>query len=879
MAEQGPDPDQRRQKRGRDRATDHAPAAVKGDLTMLNDALPAQERAGEADASVSSAARIVKDAAARRALVKDRVFDGDPVVELREAIRAKLIYALGKTPESARDRDWFAATALAMRDRIVDACHGGTGGTTPDKRVYYLSLEFLIGRLLSDAMNNLRLVETTKAALRDLGVELSEVEEAEPDAALGNGGLGRLAACFMESMASLSIPAIGYGIRYDHGIFRQSMEDGWQREAPETWLAEGNPWEFARPESTYRIGFGGTVTMTSNGDQIRRQWHPAETVNAVAYDIPVVGWRGKHVNQLRLWKAESDAPVELARFNGGDHVGAVAGRARAESISRVLYPSDSSAEGQELRLRQEYFFTSASLQDLVRRHLAERGCLKTLPDHAAIQLNDTHPAIAVPELMRLLLEEHDFTWEDAWHVTTNTLGYTNHTLLPEALETWPVELMERLLPRHMQIIYLINWTHLEEQAQQGRDDAAHVAAVSLIDESHGKRVRMGHLAFFGSRRVNGVSALHSDLLKSTLFKPLHELEPDKIVNKTNGITFRRWLHNANPELTALCVETLGEGVLDDPELLRGLADHADDPDFRKRYAAVRRSKKRRLARIIAERTGIAVDPAALFDVQIKRIHEYKRQLLNLVETVALYQAIKENPQKDWTPRVKIFGGKAAPSYVQAKLIIKLAGDIAKTVNDDPDVAGRLKVVFLPNYSVSLAEAIIPAADLSEQISTAGMEASGTGNMKLALNGALTVGTLDGANIEIRDHVGTDNFFIFGLDAAGVAQRSAEHGYAQRAISASPRLAAALDAIGSGLFSPEERGRYATLMDGLRYHDPYLLTVDFDDYWRVQREIDAAWKRPTPWWRAAILNTARMGWFSSDRSMRDYAEEIWRVRVG
>ncbi|GJD83914.1 glycogen/starch/alpha-glucan phosphorylase [Methylobacterium haplocladii] len=878
MPDQDLGADHRRQKRVTPAESERAPAATKGDSKVLNEAQAGHEPIGGADASASLSAKFAKDSAATRALAKEKLFNGDSVVELREAIRAKLVYALGKTPESARDRDWFAATALALRDRVIDACHEGTGGKVPEKRVYYLSLEFLIGRLLSDAMNNLRLVETTKLALKDLGVQLSEVEEAEPDAALGNGGLGRLAACFMESMASLSIPAIGYGIRYDHGIFRQSMEDGWQREAPETWLEEGNPWEFPRPESTYRIGFGGHVTMSANGDQIRRHWHPAETVNAVAYDIPVVGWRGKHVNQLRLWKAEADAPVELARFNGGDHVGAVAGRARAESISRVLYPSDSSAEGQELRLRQEYFFTSASLQDLVRRHLNERGDLRSLPDHAAIQLNDTHPAIAVPELMRILMEEHDFSYEDAWHITTNTLGYTNHTLLPEALETWPVDLMERLLPRHMQIIYLINWTHLEEQARQGKSDSAHVAAVSLIDESHGKRVRMGHLAFHGSRRVNGVSALHSELLKTTVFKPMHELEPDKILNKTNGITFRRWLHNANPELTALAVETVGEEVLDDPELLTGLADHADDPDFRKRYAAVRRVRKRKLAQVIVERTGISVDPSALFDVQIKRIHEYKRQLLNLIETVALYQAIKEAPHKDWTPRVKIFGGKAAPSYVQAKLIIKLANDIARTINDDADVAGRLKLVFLPNYSVSLAEAIIPAADLSEQISTAGMEASGTGNMKLALNGALTVGTLDGANIEIRDHVGADNIFIFGLDAVGVQARVGESAYAQRAIAASPRLAKALDAIGSGVFSPDERGRFGSLVDGVRYHDPYLISVDFDDYWRVQREIDAAWKRPATWWRAAILNTARMAWFSSDRSMREYAAEIWRVKV-
>lgn len=859
------------------RIAERIPAATRGKLDVLNDVLTIPKR--ERGASETSAEPIHGMPAAPAWAQPARSVSGDPVIDMREAIVAKLAYAIGKTPQIARERDWFAATALVLRDRIVDACMTSESENVPNKRVYYLSLEFLIGRLMSDAMNNLGLVETTRAALADLGISLDTVEGAEPDAALGNGGLGRLAACFMESMASLSIPAIGYGIRYDHGLFRQSLEDGWQKEAPETWLAEGNPWEFARPDATYRIGFGGHVTMSSVTEGIiRRHWQPTETVLAVAHDVPVVGWRGRHVNTLRLWKAEAESPIELARFNGGDHVGAVSDRSRVEAISRVLYPSDSSDAGQELRLRQEYFFTSASLQDLVRRHVAERGDLRSLPDHAAIQLNDTHPAIAVPELMRLLLEDHGFNWEDAWHITTNTLGYTNHTLLPEALETWPVGLMERLLPRHMQIIYLINWMHLEEQGRHGHSDAAHLASVSLIEESHGKRVRMGHLAFLGARRVNGVSALHTDLMRSTVFKDLHALDTDKIVNKTNGITFRRWLHNANPELTKLAVEVAGERVLDDPSALLDLAGHAEDKTFQARYAAMRLARKEALAKVVANRTGIIVDPTALFDVQIKRIHEYKRQLLNVIETVALYQAIKADPNKEWTPRVKMFGGKAAPSYVQAKLIIKLACDVAKVVNDDPDVAGRLKVAFLPNYSVSLAEAIIPASDLSEQISTAGMEASGTGNMKLALNGALTIGTLDGANIEIRDHVGPENIFIFGLDAAGVAERMTEVGYPSKAIAASPRLAAALDLIGSGGFSPDDRSRFRPLVDDLRHHDRYLLTVDFDDYWRAQREIDAAWGNPKAWWRSAILNTARMAWFSSDRSMREYAEEIWRVKV-
>ncbi|MFE1600312.1 glycogen/starch/alpha-glucan phosphorylase [Methylobacterium sp. ID0610] len=803
----------------------------------------------------------------------------DAVTLLRDAILSKLAYVIGRSPATARDRDWFAATAFALRDRVMDACLASATPPVPQKRVHYLSLEFLIGRLLSDMMGNLGLTETARAALAQLGVDLDAIAGAEPDAALGNGGLGRLAACFMESMASLAIPAYGYGIRYDHGLFRQVIENGVQREVPETWLAEGNPWEFERPDSACCVGFGGEVSMTVLPDgAIRRVWRPAEIVRAVPYDTPVIGWGAKHVNVLRLWQARAPEPIDLARFNGGDHVGAMAERDRAEAISRVLYPSDGTPAGQELRLRQEFFFTSASLQDLVRRHIAERGDLRTLPDHAAIQLNDTHPAIAVPELMRLLVDEHGLSWDDAWHVTTHTLGYTNHTLMPEALETWPVELMERLLPRHMQIIYLINWMHLEQLSKHGTVGAGQLAAVSLIDEMHGKRVRMGHLAFLGARRVNGVSALHTELMRQTVFAPLHALDTDKIVNKTNGITFRRWFHNANPGLTKLAVEAVGARVLDDPTALEGLARLAEDAGFQERYAAVRRERKQALARVVKERTGIVIDPAALFDVQIKRIHEYKRQLLNILETVALYQAILAEPDRDWPARVKLFAGKAAPSYHQAKLIIRLACDVAERVNADPTVAGRLKVAFVPNYSVSLAEAIIPAADLSEQISTAGLEASGTGNMKLALNGALTIGTLDGANIEIKEHVGDENIFIFGLTAAGVRATKAEPGYASRAIAASPRLEAALDLIATGGFSAGEPGRYRPLVDEVSGEDRYLLTADFDDYWRAQREVDAAWRRPRTWWRSAILNTARTAWFSSDRTMREYAEEIWRVKV-
>jgi starch phosphorylase len=740
-------------------------------------------------------------------------------------------------------------------------------------------MEFLIGRLLSDTMCNLGLTETTRAALAGCGVDSGPHPNRRARCGAGQRRLGRLAACFMESMASLSLPAIGYGIRYDYGLFRQGIADGWQTEAPDAWLVRGNPWELERPEFVYPVRFGGVVerTTTQEGDS-RYHWHAAETVNAVAFDTLIAGWRGQHVNTLRLWAARAADPLSLDLFNAGDHVGAQAQQARAEAISRVLYPSDATEAGQELRLKQEFFFTSASLQDLVWRHLEHHGDLSTLAQHAAIQLNDTHPAIAVAELMRLLVDEHRLGWEEAWRITTGTLSYTNHTLLPEALETWPVGLMERLLPRHMQIIYLINWLHLEQLNEEGRLAGANLGAISLIDESHGRRVRMGHLAFLGSHKVNGVSALHTDLMRQTVFADLHGLYPDRITNKTNGITFRRWLYQANPGLTRLLVETLGERVLDDPAALRGLERHADDPAFQARFAGERRANKEALARLIAERIGVTVDPASLFDTQIKRIHEYKRQLLNILETVALYQAIRLDPGAAWTPRVKIFAGKAAASYHQAKLIIKLANDVAKAVNADPLVGDRLKVAFLPNYNVSLAEAIIPASDLSEQISTAGLEASGTGNMKLALNGALTIGTLDGANVEIRDHVGAENITIFGLTAAEV-EATLRQGYDPRAaIQASPRLALVLDSLATGLFSPDDRNRYRSLVQDLTERDRYLITADFESYWAAQRDIDTLWQDPAAWWRRSILNTARIGWFSSDRTIGEYASEIWKVRA-
>ena len=808
----------------------------------------------------------------------------DDIATFRENILRKLTYAIGKDAGHASQLDWYEAVALATRDRMIDRWMDRTRETYRQngKRVYYLSLEFLIGRLLTDSLSNLGLLDIAREALAELGVDFDQIRLQEPDAALGNGGLGRLAACFMESMATLGVAAYGYGIRYDHGLFRQAIVDGWQHEQTETWLNFGNPWEFERAEVSYLIGFGGHVTaLPRAGDEqalSQHFWHWAEGVRAIAYDTPTVGWRGSSVNTLRLWRARAEADFHLERFNAGDHIGAVAEEARAESISRVLYPADSTEAGQELRLRQEYFFVAASLQDLLRRHLDQHQSVLSLPEYNAIQLNDTHPAIAVAELMRLLVDVHDVPWEKAWALTVATLSYTNHTLLPEALETWPVGLMERLLPRHMQIIYLINAQHLDSLRARDINDARLLRSVSLIEEDHGRRVRMGNLAFLGSHCVNGVSALHTQLMRETVFTDLHRLYPQRISNKTNGITFRRWLYQANPSLTRLLVEHVGEDLLDAPETrLRELEPFAEQAEFRRRFAEQRLANKELLAGLIQERVGIRVDPHALFDVHVKRIHEYKRQLLNLLHTVALYQAIRADPGGDWVPRVKIFAGKAAASYHTAKLIIKLTNDIARTINDDPTVRDLLKVVFLPNYNVSLAERIIPAADLSEQISTAGLEASGTSNMKFALNGALTIGTLDGANVEMSEQIGLEHMFIFGMTAQEVEARKQAGEYnAEATIYQSPRLNEVLMAIRNGAFSADDPGRYTALIDGITWHDTFMVCADFEAYWQAQREVEKRWRDPARWWRSAVLNTARTGWFSSDRTIREYAEEIWKV---
>ncbi|UXS12560.1 glycogen/starch/alpha-glucan phosphorylase [Agrobacterium tumefaciens] len=802
----------------------------------------------------------------------------NPEIMASEIIE-RLTYRIGKDVKVAKPHDWLTATILVVRDRIIDKWMESTRKAyhNNSKRVYYLSLEFLIGRLMRDAISNIGLMHEIRDALSSLGVDLDVIAGLEPDAALGNGGLGRLAACFMESMATVDIPAYGYGIRYVHGLFRQQMADGWQVELPETWLAHGNPWEFERRESSYEIGFGGSVeTIGGYEDPQRFVWKPAERVIAMAYDTPVVGWRGTRVNTLRLWSAQPIDPILLAAFNAGDHIGALRESNKAESLTRVLYPADATPAGQELRLRQEFFFSSASLQDILRRHLQQYPDFTSLPDKVSIQLNDTHPAISICEMMRLLCDVHGLEFDEAWKITQGTFSYTNHTLLPEALESWPVPLLERLLPRHMQIVYAINANTLLFARKEKKMADQQIRSISLIDEGGERRVRMGNLAFIGSHSINGVSALHTELMKETVFADLHSLYPDRINNKTNGITPRRWLMQCNPGLTGLIREAIGDDFLDDAEKLTALDRFADDAGFREKFAEVKRLNKVRLANTVAQRMGIRVDPSAMFDIQIKRIHEYKRQLLNLVETVALYDQIRSHPELDWVPRVKFFAGKAAPSYHNAKLIIKLANDIARVINNDPAVRGLLKVVFVPNYNVSLAEIMVPAADLSEQISTAGMEASGTGNMKFALNGALTIGTLDGANVEMLEHVGAENIVIFGMTAEEVARARAEGHNPRATIEGSAELSQALSSIASGVFSPDDRSRFSALIDGIYNSDWFMVAADFDAYADAQRKVDAIWSDQDSWNTKAVRNTARMGWFSSDRTIRQYATEIWRA---
>ncbi len=783
-----------------------------------------------------------------------------PSTDFKTDILKHLTYTLGKDPDHSTVYDWRMALSFAVRDRIVDRWMQSTRQTytAGAKRVYYLSMEFLIGRLLEDGIVNLEISDQARSAIESFGLNYSDVLHDEPDAALGNGGLGRLAACFLESLSSLGCPAYGYGIRYEHGLFRQSFEDGKQMESPETWLHQQHAWEFERTEARFLMGFGGTV-KTKAGKAI---WTPAETVIAEAYDTPVIGWQGRWANTLRLWAGKSVEPFDLTRFNAGDFTAATEGEALARTISRVLYPEDSTEIGKELRLKQEFFFTAASVRDILRRFESEYSDLALLPQKVAIQMNDTHPAIAGPEMIRLLVDERGMPFDQAMQIAQGCLNYTNHTLLPEALESWEDSLMGSLLPRHLQIVDQIDSAHAK--AHPKRKVSAH---------SDGN-VKMGELSFIMANRVNGVSALHTELMKETVFKDLHGMHPEKIVNETNGVTPRRWLHSCNPRLSSLITSTIGDGWVGDLEQLEKLEPHVDDAGWLSDYAAVKQANKTDLSNYIKSEHGISVDPSKMFDVQIKRIHEYKRQHLNILETIALWQEIKANPKADWTPRVKIFGGKAAPGYFFAKDIIRLINDVAAVINADAETNHALQVVYLPNYNVTMAERLIPASDLSEQISTAGKEASGTGNMKFALNGALTIGTLDGANVEIRERVGADNFFLFGMTADEVMKRRKVAKHAAKAVAADPRLAKAIKAIETGVFSPKQPKRYANIVENLTGEDYFLVSSDFTDFWRSQREVDQAYKDQTNWFRMAALNTARSGWFSSDRTIRGYMSDIW-----
>ena len=797
--------------------------------------------------------------------------------ELKRAILTRLVYSVGRDFEHATGRDWCVATILAVRDRLMDQWMLTTQRIyeTDVKRVYYLSMEFLIGRLLEDAMSNLGVTDICRQALADLNIDLDEIVQEEPDAALGNGGLGRLAACFMDSMATLGIAAHGYGLRYEHGLFLQKLEDGWQIEEAEDWLVQGgNPWEIERYEGRHLIPFGGSADANAAGPA---RWHPSEEVIASSTDMAIAGWKAAHINTLRLWAAKPGHLFDLSRFNRGDYLHAAQHEVLAETLTRVLYPDDSTPQGRELRLKQEYFFTSASLQDLMRRFLSTHDDLLTLPERAAIQLNDTHPAIAVPELMRLLMDEHDIADAKAFEIARSCISYTNHTLLPEALEQWPIDMFKAVLPRHFQIIEQIDNIFAQELSAAQVDVPLEQVSAIHQPNGHGGSVRMGNLAFIGSHKVNGVSALHTDLMTKTVFADLHKVFPGRIVNMTNGVTPRRWLYNCNPELSGLITAVIGEEWVSDLEQLQGLEPYARDGGFLEAFALAKRKNKENLAAEIAKNSGLIVNPDALFDVQIKRIHEYKRQFLNILQVIARYQAILADPEREWLPVVKIFSGKAAPSYTTAKLIIKLINDVAKTVNNDPVVGDRLKVVYVPNYNVTRAELIIPGADLSEQISTAGMEASGTGNMKLALNGALTIGTLDGANVEILEHVGKDNIFIFGLAAEEALSRQKNGHNPGQLIEENEVLSSVLTEIAKGTFSEGDRDRFGPLLNDLYHHDYFMITPDFASYMASQAEVGLAYRDRQRWFRSAVLNTAGTGWFSSDRTIRSYDEIIWRSK--
>ncbi|MBU6257490.1 MAG: glycogen/starch/alpha-glucan phosphorylase [Burkholderiales bacterium] len=798
--------------------------------------------------------------------------------EPASAVDHHLLTTVGTAASGASPTEIMLAVAQVAREELSRRWVAGDAADRAAKarRVYYLSMEFLIGRTLSNALAALNLGAGMAVAARAHASRLEDIAACEPDAALGNGGLGRLAACFLDSMATCELPSFGYGIRYEFGMFKQAIQDGRQMEYPDPWVEDGTPWEFPRSGVHYPVRFGGWVEPASDPSQ-PPIWRAAGEVSAKAYDMVIPGHGTQRVATLRLWKAAAPAQIDLHAFNVGDYARAAEFKNQYENISWVLYPNDSTSAGRELRLRQEYFFSSASIQDIVARHLSEHGRLTNLAEKVAIHLNDTHPAIGVAELQRLLVDEHGYAWAAAWAITRQVFSYTNHTLMPEALETWPVALMQHVLPRHLEIIFRINSEFLAAAAALRPGDNEFLRRLSLVDEGGERRVRMAHLSIVGSHRVNGVSALHSELLVQTIFADFAALWPERFTNMTNGVTPRRWLAQANPGLAALLDARIGSGWRLDLDQLQRLRPLADDAGFRDAFLAVKHANKVRLAEHIRTSTGLIVDPASLFDVQVKRIHEYKRQLLNLLQVIARYQAMLADPDADWVPRTVIFAGKAASSYVAAKNVIRLIHDAGEVINNDPRIAGRLKIAFIPNYGVSVAEVIMPGADLSEQISTAGTEASGTGNMKLALNGALTIGTDDGANIEIRQQVGDDHIFIFGLSTAEV-QASRAAGYQPlRLYEGNPRIKAVLDAIRGGQFSEDEPGRYRELVDSLLWGgDHYMLLADFDSYVAAQARVDALYRDRAAWARQAIANVAGMGFFSSDRTIREYAAQVWRL---
>lgn len=802
---------------------------------------------------------------------------GLTVADIKQSFIEHLIIGMGRAPSVATLHDEYTALALTVRDRMLRCCVQTleTAAEKGSRVVAYLSAEFLPGPHLSNNLLNLGITDIARQAMTELNIDLDVLLDQEEEPGLGNGGLGRLASCYMDSLASVEVPALGYGIRYEFGIFDQVIRDGWQTEITDKWLRFGNPWEITRPEITFDVKLGGrTEAWSDEKGRHRVRWIPDEVVKGVAYDTPILGYRVGTCNALRLWKAEAVESFDFAAFNQGNYMSAVNAKMQSENITKVLYPNDEPAQGKRLRLQQQFFFVTCSLQDMFRLHRHFGGEPANFHERFAVQLNDTHPAIAVAELMRLLVDEYLLDWDTAWTVTQRSIAYTNHTLLPEALEKWPVDLFGSLLPRHLEIVYEINRRFLDEVRARFPGDDGKIARLSIIDESGGRYVRMANLATVGGHHVNGVAALHSDLLKQTVLRDFAELWPEKFCNVTNGVTPRRFVALSNPKLTSLITERVGDGWLSNLRRLRKLEPLAGDAAFQKEWRAAKLDNKRRLGALIAKRTGIEVDPASLFDIQVKRIHEYKRQHLNVLHIVHRYLTLKRDPAAKLAPRTFIFGGKAAPGYFMAKLIIRLINGVAEAVNNDPALHGLLKVVFFPDYNVKNAHFVYPAADLSEQISTAGKEASGTGNMKFSLNGALTIGTLDGANVEIREEVGAENFFLFGLTAEQVAETKAR-GYNSRTIyEQNAMLRDVLDTIASGTFSRGDTNLFRSLVDALLDQDPFLLLADFQSYIDCQALVDALWGDPDEWTRKSILNVARMGKFSSDRSIRDYCERIW-----